>query len=559
MKKSILMLLMGFFLFFSLYFVKADYISGTMIVNVSDDTFAGFHYTPCCEFYNRDGCGSTYNDLSITEWNTQAGGVCQGAAKNLKIAQFWFNMSQGLTAEGNYVQVPWYLVKNATMKLWVTSMGWDSQGRGGPVSLYGINYWYNGENTGNFMSSWTPNKTWNTGNTHKSGWYGDELTYASRNINTNPLVVNTTSEWNVTDYVKNITQQNKDVMLTVEMSQGYHSASFMSKEGVVTYGYGHSPYLEIELNPAVCGDGNCTPVNETARSSYCWQDCGPMTTDLSLYLNGTHNNRYYLNGTYVNFTVETNVTGLEVNLTTNMTTGWTNQSGTSPFYKETQIICSQNNTWYNITGYYRGNLSHASDSETFYAICYLESTHLNLYLDGTDGDKEYNSGNYVNLTVVLNETGIVNLTTNITGWVNQGGNSPLQNISLITCNQDTVFNITGWFAGNSTHFPSSKTHYLRCIAPVTTTTIKSSGGGGGGISIKNKTTTTTKPITTIPVTNITTTSTTTTTMAKVPLAIMGKLPIWMVYIIGIIIGTILGAAIWITFTILRRKFQDETT
>jgi len=191
-------------------------------------------------------------------------------------------------------------------------------------------------------------------------------------------------------------------------------------------------------------------------------------TNISLYLNSTQTNYYYLNSTYANFTADINVTGVEINLTTNMT-GWTDQGGSSSLENTSQITCSSNNTWYNITGYWEGNNSYSADSETHYAICYLELSDITLTLNSTQANYYYLNGTYANFTVNLDSTNTVNLTTNMTGWTDQNGSSSLENTSQITCSSNnTWYNITGYWGGNSTHFPSSETHYAICYLESTT-------------------------------------------------------------------------------------------
>jgi hypothetical protein len=295
--------------------------------------------------------------------------------------------------------------------------------------------------------------------------------------------------------------------------------------------------------------------------------CYLNSPTLNLYLNDTDNNKNYLNGSYANFTVVLNEGGI-VNLTTNII-GWTTQSGVSPLYNTTQIVCSSNNTWYNITGWFTGNTTYLPSSETHYVICYLNLTTLNLYLNGTDSNKDYQNGTYANFTVVLDEGGVVNLITNMSGWTTQSSVSPLQNISYVSCSQNTIYNITGWFTGNTTYLPSSETHYVNCTVTTTTTTSTTTipsatttpsggGGGGGGGGGTKITTTSTIPVTTtiqvenVAVTTVVTTTTlqvTTTTPTRVQLQIGNLSNIWIVLIVGVTLGVV----VLITFMILRRK------
>lgn len=98
----------------------------------------------------------------------------------------------------------------------------------------------------------------------------------------------------------------------------------------------------------------------------------PSNTETRLYLNGTEGNFYYVNNTYANFTVWVNVSGT-VYLDTNIT-NWTTSSGNSPFTQIVQLNATQNDTYYNITGYFIGNATHNASSQVHYAIVYVTTT-----------------------------------------------------------------------------------------------------------------------------------------------------------------------------------------
>ncbi len=98
-----------------------------------------------------------------------------------------------------------------------------------------------------------------------------------------------------------------------------------------------------------------------------------VPTFVNLYLNNSEANTYYVNQTAYNFTAIVNVTGLPVNLTTNMT-GWADQSGITSTTNISIMSCAVNDTWYNITGYHEGNSTYLPSSTTHYAICYETTT-----------------------------------------------------------------------------------------------------------------------------------------------------------------------------------------
>jgi uncharacterized protein YlbG (UPF0298 family) len=99
---------------------------------------------------------------------------------------------------------------------------------------------------------------------------------------------------------------------------------------------------------------------------------GMNRTEVSLYLNGTRGNFYYYNNTYANFTVTVNVSGYAVSLDTDMP-DWVIQNDTTPLTIISPVTCNINNTYYNITGWFNKTNNYTSDSETHYAICYVNT------------------------------------------------------------------------------------------------------------------------------------------------------------------------------------------
>lgn len=209
----------------------------------------------------------------------------------------------------------------------------------------------------------------------------------------------------------------------------------------------------LEENITISSEQTQTPVTPAV----------PNHTNATVYLNGTSANYYYANDSIANFTVTLNISGY-VNLTTNIS-NWIDLTSSAPLYNTTSITCSANNTRYNITGYFQRNATHNYSSDTHYAICYIpEPTNMSLYLNGTDDDKWYNNGTYANFTATINVTGLpINLTTNITNWVDLTSATKIENITMITCtSNNTWYNITAYYEGNTTYSASSRTHYVIC-------------------------------------------------------------------------------------------------
>ncbi|MFQ6020687.1 MAG: CARDB domain-containing protein [Candidatus Aenigmatarchaeota archaeon] len=82
-----------------------------------------------------------------------------------------------------------------------------------------------------------------------------------------------------------------------------------------------------------------------------------------------------------------------------------------------------------------------------------------LFLNGTEGNRNYNLNDVANFTVILDVSGkTVKLDTNITGFVTQVGETPLEFITTLT--EEGIFNITGYFEGDENYTESSQTYYI---------------------------------------------------------------------------------------------------
>jgi len=96
---------------------------------------------------------------------------------------------------------------------------------------------------------------------------------------------------------------------------------------------------------------------------------GPV--NISLWLNDSENNEGYDIYDIANFTSQSNVSGLIVNISTNMT-GWIEPTGTTTVYNTTNLT---EEGIFNITGYTEGNVNYSESSRTYYATvmgAYLE-------------------------------------------------------------------------------------------------------------------------------------------------------------------------------------------
>lgn len=85
-----------------------------------------------------------------------------------------------------------------------------------------------------------------------------------------------------------------------------------------------------------------------------------------------------------------------------------------------------------------------------------------LFLNSTEGNRNYAQNDIANFTVALNASGkTVYLDTNITGWTIQSGTTPLYNITNLT--GLGIYNITGYFLGDENYTASSRTYYATTL------------------------------------------------------------------------------------------------
>jgi len=111
--------------------------------------------------------------------------------------------------------------------------------------------------------------------------------------------------------------------------------------------------------------------NYTANSTWNVLIISKGAVNISLWLNDSENNETYDIYDIANFTAQSNVSGLIVNISTNMT-GWTEPSDITTVYNITNLTESG---LFNITGYTQGNENYSESLRTYYATvlgAYLE-------------------------------------------------------------------------------------------------------------------------------------------------------------------------------------------
>jgi len=184
-----------------------------------------------------------------------------------------------------------------------------------------------------------------------------------------------------------------------------------------------------------------------------YQDITENTADPSTY-SSTQNY-----GFQVNFTDETAMD--TVLFSHNATGSWINEtcSNTTDIY------------YFNYTGFPTGVINYTfygndttnnvntTDYNTF--IVNKATSTCNLYLNDTDGNRNYDNPEGINVTFVVSTSeGDVYIDSNHTGWVEQTSTSPsLENITEVT-SIDAQYNFTGYYPATENYTACEETHYM---------------------------------------------------------------------------------------------------
>ncbi len=517
-----------------------------MIVNVSSDSYISYRLDECQANFG----GSTTLQVNM-DLNCGSGGAC-GTFNDNKYSYLFFNLSRGLTNDGNFVKVPWYLVKNATLKIWALNEFYKNYDARGPAILVKpvLQSW--DENTLYWQQHYH-NDTPNTCDLNATTFVGDNMCEACHDAAGagaasccagGNFTTNSTVEFNITSYVINQSKYNNNADLTLVSSDGSSSwqVSFSSKEWSNSYGL--KPYLEIYLNDAYCGDGYCTSLNETFAN--CPQDCSNI-------------NYIEVNGT-------TFIQPAAINITC-----WSSNSSVYTYL------------WNNYTGAIQSMLPNGTGTQTNITQSSRLSTgvysvYCNSTWNSTLASKSFTVVSAENYIEVNGTTFIQPAAINITCW---SSNSSVYTYlwnnytgaiqSMLPNGTGTQTNITqssrlstGVYSVycNSTWNSTLASKSFTVVTSTTTTTVSGGGdggggGGGGGITTTKLTTTytTTTFVKTTTSTIVTSALQTTTTIpVKVSLKIWEiKVPLWII-LVTILIVTIIVA---IFYVIIKRR--DKVT
>ncbi len=140
-------------------------------------------------------------------------------------------------------------------------------------------------------------------------------------------------------------------------------------------------------------------------------------------------------------------------------------AGTAQLYRNGTNVTTEINSnvtlgvgTYNYTCNITGNANYTSATNSSNYVVNKAATLTRLFLNGTEGNRSYNTGDVANFTVTINASGkTVYLDTNISGWTQQSGVTPLTNIT--TLSQVGYYNVTGSFPGDTNYTASNVTYY----------------------------------------------------------------------------------------------------
>jgi len=98
-------------------------------------------------------------------------------------------------------------------------------------------------------------------------------------------------------------------------------------------------------------------------------------------------------------------------------------------------------------------------------IPFKTPTGISLYLNGTEGNKDYDVGQYANFSAEINESGlIIDLDSDFHGWVTQSGTTKVENVSYMDY-LGTNFYMNASYDGNDTFWGTSTTYYFNVSVP----------------------------------------------------------------------------------------------
>ena len=208
------------------------------------------------------------------------------------------------------------------------------------------------------------------------------------------------------------------------------------------------------------GGANWTANSTGVTSTLTVQQNTSTVNFMNLTINGAENNVTVTYETY------TNATGWY------STAVFGDQQITFTLLRNGQVIGSSNpvtdylilgNGSYNYTYYTEGNQNYSSASKTYWVFVNKRTPVIKLYLNGTQGDRDYHYGEIVNSTITIDTIYPVTvaLWNNLTGVYQQwsSGLSPLQNLTVLNY-APGKYNFTANFTGDENYTAAYDSHLL---------------------------------------------------------------------------------------------------
>jgi serine protease AprX len=161
-----------------------------------------------------------------------------------------------------------------------------------------------------------------------------------------------------------------------------HNTSFSGNESGVFYFNVSDLAAKIYVWKSYANDSS-NNFNSTNQFIYI---VSKSSSDISLYLNGTRNDKTYVQNKTANITVALDVLNKNVNLTSNVS-GWVLQTGLSPQINYTNLTTLG---VFNFTGYWLGDENHTADSESWLAS--VVTTTVSTTTSTSDGNGEDTGG-----------------------------------------------------------------------------------------------------------------------------------------------------------------------
>lgn len=293
-------------------------------------------------------------------------------------------------------------------------------------------------------------------------------TYLSNTTTAVSAIASITPSWNATN--------STNVNFTVEISAN-NGANWIAAANNTAYasggGIGNGTQLKYRINFSTDNTSTTATVSDinmiyTTAASILWSANASKLSSPQAYSAGT------TYGWQVNWTGAANATfqlgrpgGTLTNYTEISTPATNNNSAAGPNVWYVNFTQDQlggtgtyNYTWFGIDASETQN-----KSDTVNYVITAAPTSARLFLNGTEGNANYNISQTANFTVSLNISGkTAKLDTNLSGWTTASGTSPLFNYTQLQ--QSGIYNITGYFIGDENYSASAASYFANITSVI---------------------------------------------------------------------------------------------